>query len=330
MQQMERELSLTEVFKFTFEILRRNFRVVVVPYLIGAVTLSIVILPFWPSIVGLRDEILALVTQRFSLADLPQLIRLIVRMASFAVVYLLLEWVIKTFFDGVGVKVVDDAIAGKKTRLRIVFSAVTRRLFSLLAASFLVGLLVISTLGVFSLGLILGFASGSTLGMTVSVFTGAAVSIVLLVVFALLFSMVLPAVVIEGAGGLWSLIRSKRLTSRRKGKVFAIFAVYAIILMVFSSLVEGVLSPLVLPITVNNFVKNLANVLPNSLYAIILTTTYHSLRAREMSGRAGLPIPTTTSQTEVAVLTQCPNCGAPVLDEYHFCTNCGHRIRLWT
>ncbi len=150
------------------------------------------------------------------------------------------------------------------------------------------------------------------------------------IIVTIMFSLSLPAVMIENAGILGSLGRSRQLVSHRWLKSFGIFFLMGIIIIgaaivvnmagaqfgFWSTIAAGLMSALYLP-----------------LVPIALTVYYYSNAARIAPPQAppvvtpvALTVPATPPAAPIG--GYCPNCGAQVMEaDQNFCRKCGRDLR---
>ena len=139
------------------------------------------------------------------------------------------------------------------------------------------------------------------------------------IILAIMFSLVLPVVIIESPGVLESLGRSRKLVSRRWLKTLALIIVFGIIIGIASAIVGAISGPFGNASTV---VSSILSAFYLPVIPIALTVYYYSNGARiappQLSQAAVAPSPTVR-----AGMKFCPNCGTQLASTATFCTKCG-------
>jgi hypothetical protein len=139
------------------------------------------------------------------------------------------------------------------------------------------------------------------------------------IILAIMFSLVLPVVMIERPGILESLGRSRKLVSGRWLKTLALMIVFGIITGIASAIVSAISGPFGIASTVVSSVLS-AFYLP--VIPIALTVYYYSNVARiapPQTSQAPV-ILTPTAQTGMKF---CPDCGTQLVSSAMFCPKCG-------
>jgi predicted RNA-binding Zn-ribbon protein involved in translation (DUF1610 family) len=209
-------------------------------------------------------------------------VRLFVVVASLGI----LNWVTSTIANGVAVKYSLDLLEKREADLRRSFDFTLSRLVPLLGA------------GVLSVVLII-------LGLICLVVPG--------IILAVMFSLVVPTIMIEGINAFESLGRSRRLVSKRWKRTFAVILIIFIIQGIVSSVGSTIGSPLG---PFSWIIANVANALIQPLLPLATTFLYYSMRIKETGEKEITEKPTFF----------CPNCGQPVTSEDSFCRSCGARL----
>jgi hypothetical protein len=163
---------------------------------------------------------------------------------------------------------------------------------------------------VWVLGLIVG----------IIVFLGFLALIVPGIILTIMFSLALPALLIEDRGVFASLGRSRELVGHRWLKTFATFLVFGIIVVIVS---------LVLSLAGELFgvagtvATSILSAFYQPIIPIALTVYYYSNRARVATPQTG-QIPTAPGMIQAGTKF-CPNCGAQLDSATIFCPKCGAR-----
>ena len=136
------------------------------------------------------------------------------------------------------------------------------------------------------------------------------------IILAIMFSLVLPVLLIENPGVIESLGRSRKLVGGRWLKTFAFLLVLGIIYLIASWIGNGVGS---LFGSGSTFASSLISSLYAPILPIGLTVYYHSNAARIA------PPPPMQASTVQAGMKFCSNCGAQLGSSAVFCSKCGAR-----
>jgi len=167
----------------------------------------------------------------------------------------LISWIVGCVTGGFAVKYASDLIEGRAPTVGGSLSFAISRLPSLLVAQFIAEVLI-------AVGLILLVVPG--------------------IIVAIIFSLTIPAIIIEERDALESLSRSRRLVSNRWLKTFAVLLLTAIIILVVSSVASLLASPLnaVLP-NVDHVVSSIITAFATPIAPIATTYLYYAMTARE-------------------------------------------------
>ena len=140
------------------------------------------------------------------------------------------------------------------------------------------------------------------------------------IILAIMFSVSFQALLIENAGVIGSLGRSRELVGHRWLKTFAVFLVLVIIVGIAAGVVNLISSPF------GHWSQLVSSVL-SSLYQPVLpvaTTVYfYSNRARISS--VGQVQGTAPAAMPASGMKFCPNCGTQLVSTATFCSKCGAR-----
>jgi len=253
-----RELSIGEIISQAFRLYRARFPLFFLPYFVVGVATAIVDLALIGSIPPspTPGSSPTVVTQWFS--------SFFAALFFITIVFGVISWVIGAIATGMVIKGGSDVLVKGGGTLRESFSFAMSRLGSLLGASLLTGILIM-------------------VGTLLLVVPG--------IILAIMFSLVVPAIVIEEKNVFESLDRSRRLVSNRWSDVFVIFLIVGII--VFA--VSGTLS-------LGNFIIFRFGTLPLAITTILVslispivpltsTSLYYSMLARESGSMPPPPPP---------------------------------------
>jgi hypothetical protein len=165
----------------------------------------------------------------------------------------LVSWVIFTIVGGLAVKFASDLIEIGEADYRAGFNEVIARLPSLLGAGLLTAVLI-------GLGFILFIVPG--------------------VILAIIFSLVVPVIMIERLSAFKSLSRSMTLVSGRWSKTFVLLLI-VVIIIILADWIAGAILISVIQSPVAGIFTALVSAILQPLYAISTTALYYSMKARE-------------------------------------------------
>jgi hypothetical protein len=168
----------------------------------------------------------------------------------------LVLWIVGTTTTGVVIKNASDQIEKGTSNLGVSFNFAISKLPSLLVAQFVAGILTV-------IGLLLFIVPGIIIGI--------------------MFSLVIPTIIIEQKGAFESLGRSKKLVSKRWLKTFALLLILGIIVLI----VIGIANVLTMPFSaihpiVNPLITNIISAFVSPIYPIAITYLYYAMVAREI------------------------------------------------
>jgi hypothetical protein len=249
-----RELSIGEIFTRTFTLYRENFAQFLLPFLIaGAIEGAILVT--LRSLITVPATLPLTATPQELLHWLPGYLSAILAIAFFTGIT---GWIIGNIAQGIAVKFTSDTLENGTANLMASFNFTVSRLLSLLAVSIITGILIL-------------------LGLTALVIPG--------IILAMLFSLVVPVIMIENKGALESLSRSRLLVDRRWLKTFGSLLLFGIIIGVVSSILTVLVGSLGL---VGSVASSILVAFIQPILPIGLTLYYYSMIARAT--------PATTSQ----------------------------------
>lgn len=286
-QGVTRELSLGEVVSKTFDLYRRDFTKYLLLFLVIEVIIAI----------GTT-----LVQRAFVVPTLPpnptpaQVFNWFPSFFSAFIpllgLTLLVTWVFYPVAIGSAIKMASEVIGKGQADLGA-------------SVSFAISKLV----WIWVLGIIVGVIVG--LGLIALVIPG--------IILAIMFSLVLPVLLIENPGVLESMGRSRTLVRNRWLKTFAVFLVFVIIFIIAGAVVSLVSAPFGIA---SGVVSGILASFYAPLIPIALTVYYYSNLARVA------PMPMGQSPMAPATATQagtkfCPKCGTQLASTATFCSKCG-------
>ncbi|MFQ6134319.1 MAG: hypothetical protein ACE5KU_00700 [Nitrososphaerales archaeon] len=244
----ERELSVGEMVSAVFSLYSSRFLEFVTPFVLAGLVsgmISSVTFSFFPLDFMAHRPVGADVIS-WMLSNLGTLILTILFLG-------LVSWVIYTIVGGLAVKFASDLIEYGEADYRVGFNEVISRLPSLLGAGLITAVLI-------GLGLILFILPG--------------------VILAIIFSLVVPVIMIERLSAFRSLSRSRLLVRNRWGKTFALLLIVAVII-VLADLIAGSIVASVTQPPVSSIFTALVSSILQPLYFISTTILYYSMIVRE-------------------------------------------------
>ena len=242
-----RELNLGEILGQTFNLYFSKFFLFFLPFLVagvlngawGEVVSWIFPLPKEPDLTAPSDVLLSYLSSLLGV------------MVATLFLTLLVSWIVNTIVGGMTVKVASDVLERRSIDLSETLNFTVSRLPSLLGAGIVTGILI-------------------AVGFICLVVPG--------IILTIMFSLVVPAIVIERTGALESLSRSRRLVGRRWLKTFGLLLVVGIIILV-ATLIFSAVSSFFGP--ADWIVSSILGALVSPIYPIAVTLYYYSMVARE-------------------------------------------------
>jgi hypothetical protein len=241
-----RELSVGEIITMTFGVYSEKFTQYLIPFLIaGAITgiLSMAI----SAVITIPATLSSTATPEEILAWLPGYLAAVL---ALAIVTGIIGWIISQITQGIGVKFTADKLEKGKADLLTSFNFTMSKLLSLLAVSIITGILII-------------------VGMIALIIPG--------IILAIMFSLVVPVIIIENTGALESLSRSRLLVSHRWLKTFGLLLLLYIIIGIVGVLVGVISIPFGVAATL---VSSILAAFIQPILPIAVTLYYYSMIAR--------------------------------------------------
>jgi hypothetical protein len=250
-----RELNISEIITQTFAIYSEKFTQYLIPFLIaGAITgiltmaiSAVVIVPVTLSPTATPEEILAW---------LPGYL---VAVLTLAILTGIIGWIINQITQGISIKFTADTLEKGQANLQTSFNYTITKLLSLLAVSLITGILIV-------VGLIAFIIPG--------------------IILAIMFSLVVPTIIIENTGALESLSRSRRLVSGRWLKTFGLLLLLYVIIGIVTALVSVISWPFSIASTL---VSSILAAFIQPILPIGLTLYYYSMMTRTTPQEQPLP-----------------------------------------
>ncbi len=252
-----RELSVSEILSLTFNLYRSKFLQFFLPFLIlGIITgmFTYVITSAFP----IPEPPLiptAPITTVYYEELVPWLFSLISTMIMIIVLSGLVSWLVGTMITGVVIKNASDHIDKGTSNLGVSFNFVISKLPSLLIAQFVAGILIV-------------------IGMIFFIVPG--------IIIAIMFSLMLPAIIVEQKGAFESLGRSKKLVSKRWQKTFALLLILGVIVLIANGIATVLAGPFsTVHLIVNPLITSIIAAFASPIYPIAMTYLYYAMVARE-------------------------------------------------
>ena len=279
-QGITHEMTVGEVISKTFDLYRRDFVKYLVVFLIveaiigvlTALVRSAVVLPTLATGATLQDI----------LNWLPGFFRALFYLVALSII---ISLVFGTVATGSAIKMTSQVIEKGQADLGASVRFTVSKLLSLWALSIVVGVIV-------GLGFIALFVPG--------------------IILAIMFSLAVPALLIENTGVLETMGRSRKLVGHRWGKSFVLFLVFGIIVAIAGFIVGLISAPFGFA---GSIVSSLLSAFYTPLIPIALTIYYYSNVARLA--------PPQVSQAPMAPAA------AGVQPETKFCPRCGYHMASW-
>lgn len=282
-----RELSLGEIVSKTFDLYRRDFLKYFILFLVIEVIIAVGTTLVQRAFVVPTLPPSPTPTQVFNW--FPAFFSAFVPLVG---LILLVTWVFYPVAIGSAVKMASDVIGKGQADLGD-------------SVRFAISKLV----WIWVLGIIVGIIVG--LGFIALVVPG--------IILAIMFSLVLPVLLIENPGVLASMGRSRTLVGNRWLKTFAVFLVFVIIFVVAAAVVGLVSAPFGIA---SGVVSGILASFYAPLLPIALTVYYYSNLARVAPMPMG-PSPMAPSGAVQSSTKFCPKCGTQLASTATFCSKCG-------
>lgn len=249
----EREYSVTEILDRSFNLYSKHFVNLYLPFLAAAIVSGLLgaLISFMVWVPTIWDPF----GYAWDVMDPARLWGYIGAFIGAAVLTGIITWVVSTLATGAVTRYASEAIEKGRADLSDSVSYTASRLITLLVAGIITGILV-------AIGLILFIVPG--------------------IILFLMFSVVVPTIVIERQGVFMSLGRSRQLMGRRWLKAFALFILLGIIILIVGA-VAGAISIFFGPLSA--IVSGIITALVQPIYAVALVYLYYSMLAKEGEAR---------------------------------------------
>ena len=243
---LQRELSIGEILSQTFNLYSRNFVQYLIPFLAAGILTGLVTIAVRSAIVIPASTSASHIAATISCPT--YLIATVTSLFLSGIV----SWIANSITTGITIKFTSDMLERGQANLQTSFNFTLPKLLSLLAASIITGILIV-------------------LGFIALVVPG--------VILALMFSLVYPAIMLEGTGVLGSLSRSRVLVSNRWLKTFGLLLLLGIIVAIVNGVFVLIASPFGV---VSPLISGILTALITPIFAIAITLYYYSMKARTL------------------------------------------------
>lgn len=246
------ELSVGEILSLTFNLYLSRFLQFFPPFLVAGIIMGLSTyaitssfpLPAQPSPTVSYEELVEWLFAFFSVT------------ITIGVLSGLISWIVGAITVGIVIKCASDQIEKGTSNLSVSFDFAIPKLPSLLVAQLVVGILTL---------------------------VGLALFIVPGIIIAIMFSLIIPTIIVEQRGAFESLGRSRRLVRNRWLKAFALLLVLGIIVLIAS----GVASVLSMPFCaihpiIESLITSIILAFVTPIYPIAITCFYYAMVAREI------------------------------------------------
>ncbi len=275
-----RELSNFEVLLQAITIYKSHFIEVFTPMLVSNVLISLIV-----SVASIYIPFQATFENNFN--------ALISQLKIFFIIALLVAivgWILNMVAGGIVIKYTSSLLEEKTVGLIEAFKVVAKKLFVLLAASVISGLLIV-------------------VGFMALVIPG--------IIFSIIFFLFIPAIIVEEKGIISSLKRSKKLVAKRWMKTFGLMLILTIMVGA-TSFITGAIQSISgkANIYISFLISSIISALVAPIYFVSLTLYYYSMLVKERI----LHQQTLITFKEVKY---CIQCGARIPIDANFCPICG-------
>lgn len=291
-----RELSVPEIIDRSFGLYSRRFLEFLAPFLVAGIINGVIrwaVGYIFPPIAPPTE-----LTEKFFEWLMSYLGPFI---ASTSVLWVSF-WIISTIANGIVVKYASDLLEKGEANLANAFDLAIHKLASLLVAGLVSGILMI-------------------LGVICFIIPG--------IIVAIMFSLVVPVIMIEDKGPLESLEMSRRLVDKSWWKIFGVLFLVLLLAGILTVIGEA-LNPYLPPL--GDLTSTLISALIQPIYPIALTYLYYSMRTKEAAPSISYvqPAPTEVAEQPPRVFEQpnfCIYCGQSLPRSSIYCPNCGSKIQ---
>jgi len=240
------ELTISEIITKTFALYSQNFTQYLIPFLVAGAIVGLLTMGVSFAIM-IPATLPPTATPQEILNWLPGYLLAVI---SFALITGIIAWIIGYIAQGITIKFTSDTLEKGKANLQASFNFTMSKILSILAVSIITGILI-------------------AVGIIALVIPG--------IILAIMFSLVVPTIIIEDTGALESLSRSRLLVSHRWLKTFGLLLLLYLIIGIVSGLVGLISTPFGLASTL---VSSILTAFIQPILPIGLTLYYYSMIAR--------------------------------------------------
>lgn len=297
LSQIDRELSLTEIFGRTYELFKKNY-VSVLP-IFFAFGIASTVIASYISYVTPSPAVPANLADLTN-GELSSVAGVMSRYVGFTLANYFLSWCILYFAAALGILRMGRSFEKAQSRPN----------YSALALTTIVSVAIIVA-GIFLL-------------------------VIGALVLATMLYLVLVSSTIEGRSTTSAIVRSRQLVSGSWSKTFLTLAGVQLTIAISSSLIGGIAglpfsgeASTMAGVIASNF----ATALLFPLVSASMLVVYHSNRAKGMRIEKRVPSPYDDMKSQpihgfpISNNAYCPSCGSPVTNEEKFCHSCGVRLK---
>jgi len=275
------------VISRTFELYRRDFWKYVTIFLVMEAIIGVLmaVISYYVTLPTLAP---GATVQQF-LSWLPGFLSALITLVVFSG---FVSLIFATIAGGTAIRMTSEVIQKREPNLAAGVSFIASRLLSIWAVSIITGIIVI-------------------LGLIALVVPG--------IILAIMFSLAIPVLLVERAGVLESLNRSRKLVGGRWRKSLGVYVVIIIIVAIASGIVSLIASPISNGY-LRNIITSLISAFYNPIFPIALTVYYYSNAARTTS--------LTPASASTSMARFCPSYGERVTEPNQaFYKKFGHDLR---
>jgi len=251
----QRELSVEEIISRSFRMYRAKFVLFFMPFLVAAIITGVFASAiFWylPLPSPPPPDASLQVIRDWTLTFFSRLIVIIVLIG-------IVSWFIGAIATGTVIKCASDILEKGSSTLKEGFNFTMSKLASLLVAGIITSILTI-------IGLLFFLLPG--------------------MIFMVMFSLVVPVIIVEQKGVIESLGRSKKLVDHRWLKTFALLMIVGLIMVAVSWITMTITTPLgttrLFVSSTSLFVSGIITAFVTPIFPIATTLLYYSMVAREL------------------------------------------------
>jgi hypothetical protein len=248
-----RELSIGEILSLTLNLYLSKFLQFLLPFLIAGIITGL-------SFYAIRSSFPLPDQPDFETAPYEEISEWLVTALTTTIIIgglaALVTWIVTTPTTGIATKYASDQIEKGTSNLGASLNFTISKLPSLLIAQFITGILTF-------IGLLCFTIPG--------------------IIISMMFSLIIPAIIIEQKGAFESLGRSRRLVRNRWLKTFALLLILGIIVIIVTVIVNLLATPLNITYpNTNIIVTSIASSFVAPIFPIAMIYLYYAMVAREI------------------------------------------------